>query len=522
MLFALAFATTVLGPLSVRGACPFTTMGTPPSGKSAVPSPNVYSNELGDLDVAAVFNDLYALMSESKPCWPADEFNGEASYGPLFIRLAWHCSGSYRATDGLGGCAGGRQRFQPESAWPDNTNLDKARALLYPIKEKYGDALSWGDLFVFSGTAAIAKMGGPIAGVCAGRIDDADGTKSAALPFASDTADDIDACNVDGDCTAPLGSDTIGLIYVNPAGVLGDPVPAKSAARIREVFGRMDFDDREVVALIGGGHAFGKCHGACASGPGDGPDVAPNDPWPSTCGVQTVTTSGFEGAWTSTPLRWSNEFFTQLINDNYTLVYNNDNPQWQNIRNGLLMLTTDLALVHDADYSDIVAEFAEDIEALDTAFAAAWQKLTEAGDESGWAANKFCVDASVLRSASSYAPPTSRPSMSQPKSAAKSAAKSSRGINRTRDQPKGYSISNETGIWNETAQTSSPVSTSLSKLMAQYMDDLLLLLLASNLALLAYVCGACSCVSRKKQYAKVYLSDVHTDEEPAADKQELL
>jgi len=396
----------VLGPLSVRGTCPFLQMGTPPNGTAEVPETSEYNEALETLDIAAVFNDLYQVMSESQECWPADEFNGVASYGPLFIRLAWHCSGSYRATDGLGGCAGGRIRFPPESSWEDNTNLDRARALLYPIKEKYGDALSWGDLFVFSGTAAIANMGGPIAEVCAGRIDDADGTKSEGLPFNDDTADDIDACNINGNCTEPLGSDTIGLIYVNPAGVLGDPVPEKSAPRIREVFGRMDFNDTEVVALIGGGHAFGKCHGACATGPG------PEDPyagaWTSTCGVDTVTTSGFEGAWTATPFQWSNGFFHQLINDNYTLIDNNGNPQWENNNNGLLMLTTDLALVNDDAYYDIVAEFADDITALETAFAAAWQKLTESGDESGWASNKFCIDGSVL--ATDYVPsPTTEP-----------------------------------------------------------------------------------------------------------------
>jgi len=386
----------VVGPLSVCAICPFSMMGTPLPGQPVtVPESSVYNAALEELDIAAVFNDLYALMAASQECWPADEFDGRASYGPLFIRLAWHCSGSYRATDGAGGCAGGRMRFEPESAWPDNTNLDKARALLFPIKHKYGDALSWGDLFVFSGTAAIAHMGGPIAGVCAGRIDDADGSKSNDLPFAGDDPTEH-GCAVDGDCAAPLGSDTVGLIYVNPAGVQGEPVPAKSAARIREVFGRMDMNDSETVALIGGGHAFGKCHGACPLGPGLGPDVSPYEPWPGMCGVRRVTTSGFEGSWTSTPLQWSNEFFTQLIDDNYTLTDNDGLPQWENENTGHLMLTTDLALIHDDAYYDLVADFADDIGALETAFAAAWQKLTEAGAESGWATNKFCVAGSTL------------------------------------------------------------------------------------------------------------------------------
>merc|ERR1719410_1751809 len=283
-------------PIISHSTCPFLLEGTPATSNASIPDADLYNEELSSLDIKAVFNDIYDLLHESQECWPADSFGSESSYGPFFIRLTWHCAGTYRVTDGLGGCGGGRQRFHPEASWDDNTNLDKARALLYPIKEKYSDSLSWGDLFVFSGTAAIVHMGGPFAGVCAGRIDDENGEASEGLPFATDTADDIEACNVDGNCTAPLGSDTIGLIYVNPAGVLGDPVPTKSAARIREVFGRMDFNDSEVVALIGGGHAFGKCHGACEDGSGEGPDDAPYNPWDSPCGVETVTTSGFEGA----------------------------------------------------------------------------------------------------------------------------------------------------------------------------------------------------------------------------------
>jgi len=375
--------------------CPYILEGTPISNNDpSIPSEAEYNSALEELDIAAVFNDLYYLMTDSDDCWPADSFGTEQSYGPLFIRLTWHCSGSYRDTDGLGGCGGGRMRYQPESAWPDNTNLDKARALLYPIKEKYGDALSWGDLFVFSGTAAILNMGGPVSSICAGRIDDVDGS-------ASEPLDDPEGdCTVQGNCTAPLGADTVGLIYVNPAGVMGDPVPSKSAPRIREVFGRMGMNDSETVALIGGGHAFGKCHGACSLGAGDGPDVEPEDPWPGNCGsgiAENTFTSGFEGEWTHTPLSWSNEYFQQLLSDNYTLWTSPGGvPQWENQNNGLMMLTTDLALVADDEYEAIVTEFAEDITALNTAFAAAWKKLTESGNDAQWADNKFCVDADTL------------------------------------------------------------------------------------------------------------------------------
>jgi len=385
----------VCTPFVVQSVCPFMEMGTPSTNNDAsVPDEDVYNEALDDLDIDAVFNDLYALMTNSSDCWPADTFGTEQSYGPLFIRLTWHCSGSYRDTDGLGGCAGGRMRYQPESSWPDNTNLDKARALLYPIKEKYGDALSWGDLFVFSGTAAILNMGGPVGDICAGRMDDVDGTKSLPLDDPEGT------CLVQGNCSEPLGASTVGLIYVNPAGVMGNPVPSVSAPRIREVFGRMGMNDSETVSLIGGGHAFGKCHGACTLGAGDDPSVDAENPWPGNCGngiAENTFTSGFEGAWTHTPLQWSNEYFTQLIRHNYTLWTGpGGHPQWQNDQNGLMMLTTDLALVEDAEYLAIVTEFAADIDALNAAFAASWQKLVESGNDTQWAANRFCVDGSTL------------------------------------------------------------------------------------------------------------------------------
>jgi catalase (peroxidase I) len=251
-------------------------------------------------------------------------------------------------------------------------------------------------LMVFAGTAAILNMGGPITEICAGRIDSANGSLSEVLgpgPLAPN-------CSVQGDCPAPLGADTIGLIYVNPEGFMGIPDPVLSAPQIREVFGRMDMDDRETVALIGGGHAFGKTHGACPEGAGDPPSEAPDNPWPGMCGtgrgVDTFT-SGFEGPWTSNPLRWDNQFF-QLLADEVFVVdigpggkhqWRIDNPM-NEADADLMMLTSDLALVYDSNYSSLVTEFAADQNALDIAFSNAWAKLTTDGGV--WADAKKCIN----------------------------------------------------------------------------------------------------------------------------------
>jgi catalase (peroxidase I) len=378
-----------------RDICPGLLDGTPyPSEDYSIPSIEEYNEALLTLDIESVFDDLYYLFLDSQDCWPSDIFNGESSYVGLMLRLAWHCSGTFRITDGKGGCAGGRQRYLPESAWDDNVNLDKARALLAPIKKKYGNALSWGDLFVFAGTAAILQGNGPITQVCAGRIDNNDGTLS--NPLNDDTT-----CNPQGNCQPPLGSAVTGLIYVDPTGFLGNPDPIATAPNVREIFSRMGMNDSETVALIGGGHAFGKAHGPCPDGPGPNPIEQPFNPWPGNCGnnfPNDVWTSGIEGAWTLFPFNWDNYYFEQLINDEYTLITGPGGKyQWYNNDNGLLMLTTDLALIYDDSFYSIVEEFANNIESLNIAFSHAWEKLTTSGAEDGFASNKFCIDGDLLR-----------------------------------------------------------------------------------------------------------------------------
>jgi hypothetical protein len=375
--------------------CPGLFAGTPLENEDlSVPDYDTYNRVLKTLDIKSVFNDIYELMYSSQECWPADEFNEEKSYAGLFLRLAWHSAGTYRATDHAGGSPGGRQRYQPESAWDDNANLDKARALLAPIKESYGDALSWGDLFIFAGTASILAGDGPVTEVCAGRIDDSDGSKS-------DVLNDPSSCEEtgQGNCQEPLGSSTVGLIYVDPTGFLGNPDPWVTAPHVREVFGRMGMDDYETVALIGGGHAFGKCHGACPLGAGPGPDEQPRNPWPGLCGQnfpEDAATSGLEGQWTKYPFRWDNEFFTQLVEDEYELITGPGGKyQWYNKRNGQLMLTTDLALRSDDEYLAITKEYARNLDSLDRHFSEAWAKLVTSGGE--FASNKFCVDGDSLR-----------------------------------------------------------------------------------------------------------------------------
>merc|ERR1719498_1215472 len=327
-------------------------------------------------------------MTDSKQCWPADYGN----YGPFFVRLAWHCSGSYRTSDGRGGCDGGRQRFEPERSWPDNTNLDKARKLLQPIKLKY-PSISWGDLFILAGTTAVQDMGGPILGFCGGRQDDDDGFWSQELGPTPEQ-EEYAPCPVNGKCKSPLGSTTVGLIYLNPEGPMAQPIPNASALEVRDTFGRMAMNDSETVALIGGGHAFGKTHGACPLGPGLPPKDDPLNPWPGKCGDGKLTnayTSGIEGPWTENPTEWDNSYFTNLLDYDWSVgkgpggkyqwhVSKGKSPRapradgngYQNIQ----MMTSDISLISDPIYLNIVKKYANDSKAFDNAFAHAWYKLT--------------------------------------------------------------------------------------------------------------------------------------------------
>lgn len=387
---ALASAATAL--------CPG--FGTPSAAHPPVPGMHQLDNfdapasgfaeALAAVDFDQVRTDLKDLFTSSVDAWPSDYGN----YAPLFVRLAWHNSGSYRTSDGRGGVEGARQRFEPERSWADNTNLDKARSLLWPVKKKYGLGLSWGDLIVLAGNTAIESMGGPVLGFCAGRVDDADGSASAELG-PSPEQELREPCPVNGECETPLGSTTIGLIYLNPEGPMAKPLPEKSALEVRDTFGRMSMNDTETVALIGGGHAFGKTHGACPSGAGPSPKEAPENPWPGLCGTgkgKDAFTSGFEGPWTTNPTRWDNSYFKNLVDFEWEA---HKGPgghfQWRvkgatpplapgpaGGQQEIMMLTSDISLTKDPQgvYQKIVQTFASDLSAFEHAFAHAWYKLT--------------------------------------------------------------------------------------------------------------------------------------------------
>ncbi len=355
-----------------------------------------YAREFRSLDLAAVKKDLLALMTDSQDWWPADF----GHYGPLFIRMAWHSAGTYRIGDGRGGAGNGSQRFAPLNSWPDNANLDKARRLLWPIKAKYGRRLSWADLMILAGNVALESMGFRTFGFGGGREDIWEPEKD--IYWGSETTWlDDQRYSGERDLENPLGAVQMGLIYVNPEGPNGKPDPVAAARDIRETFARMAMNDEETVALIAGGHTFGKTHGAGdAKLVGVEPEAATIEAqglgWHCRHGSgigRDAITSGLEVTWTSTPTRWSNDFFRNLFSYEWELTKSPAGAhQWRPkngagagtipdahdaaVRHAPSMLTTDLALRFDPAYEKISRRFYEHPDQFADAFARAWFKLT--------------------------------------------------------------------------------------------------------------------------------------------------
>ncbi|HYF79203.1 MAG TPA: catalase/peroxidase HPI [Symbiobacteriaceae bacterium] len=355
-----------------------------------------YAEEFQKLDYEALKKDLYALMTETQDWWPADF----GHYGPLFVRMAWHSAGTYRTGDGRGGAGSGSQRFAPLNSWPDNANLDKARRLLWPIKQKYGNKISWADLMILAGNCALESMGFKTFGFGGGREDiwepEEDIYWGAEKEWLGDKR-----YSGDRDLENPLAAVQMGLIYVNPEGPNGNPDPLAAAKDIRETFARMAMNDEETVALIAGGHTFGKTHGAGpASHVGPEPEAASIEEqglgWSSTYGSgrggDTIT-SGLEVTWTSTPTKWSNNFFWNLFGYEWELTKSPAGAQQWRPKHGMgegsvpdahdaskrhapAMLTTDLALRFDPEYGKISRRFYENPDQFADAFARAWFKLT--------------------------------------------------------------------------------------------------------------------------------------------------
>jgi catalase-peroxidase len=356
-----------------------------------------YATEFKTLDYKALKIDLLALMTDSQPWWPADF----GHYGPLFIRMAWHSAGTYRTGDGRGGAGKGSQRFAPLDSWPDNVNLDKARRLLWPIKQKYGKKISWADLMILTGNVALESMGFRTFGFAGGREDIWEPEKDVYWGTEKKWLDDK-RYSGDRDLEKPLAAVQMGLIYVNPEGPNGKPDPLASARDIRETFARMAMDDEETVALIAGGHTFGKTHGAADAGKHVGHDPEGSDiehqgfGWKSTHGKGfggDAITSGLEVTWTATPTQWSNHFFQNLFGYEWELTKSPAGAQqWTPKNNGgagtipdahdptkkhaPAMLTTDLALRMDPAYEKISRKFLSHPEEFENAFARAWFKLT--------------------------------------------------------------------------------------------------------------------------------------------------
>ena len=355
-----------------------------------------YREAFTKLDYASLKKDLSALMTDSQDWWPADY----GHYGPLFIRMAWHAAGTYRIIDGRGGAASGAQRFAPLNSWPDNGNLDKARRLLWPVKKKYGNAISWADLLVLAGNVAIESMGGTTIGFGGGREDIWWPEEEVNWGAESDWLGDARYGTTRQSLQQPLAAVQMGLIYVNPQGPNGQPDPLQSAQDVRETFARMSMNDEETVALIAGGHTFGKMHGAGDEAlVGAEPEAAPLEQmglgWRSAhasgLGRDTIT-SGLEGTWTSNPTKWDNGYFDALFKYQWQVTQSPAGAYiWHPVdlspedmapevdgsgdKVTLAMNTADIALITDPDYREISLRFHENPDRLENAFAHAWFKL---------------------------------------------------------------------------------------------------------------------------------------------------
>ncbi len=355
-----------------------------------------YARAFASLDLEAVKQDLKKVMTTSQDWWPADF----GHYGPLFIRMSWHAAGTYRVADGRGGAGGGQQRFEPLNSWPDNANLDKARRLLWPIKQKYGRKLSWADLMVLAGTVAMEDMGFKTFGFAGGREDDWEPD----LVYWGPEAEMLgrERFDAQGRLANPLAATQMGLIYVNPEGPGGNPDPLAAAKQIRESFGRMAMNDEETVALIAGGHTFGKVHGAHKPSDCVGPEPtaaaleAQGLGWNNKCGkgkAEDTVTSGLEGAWTAAPTKFTMMYLTNLFAFEWEQTRSPAGAiQWipkngkaantvpdahvEGKRHAPIMLTTDLSLKADPAYREISQRFLENPEEFELAFAKAWFKLT--------------------------------------------------------------------------------------------------------------------------------------------------
>jgi catalase-peroxidase len=356
-----------------------------------------YAEEFTSLDLDALARDVDALMTDSQPWWPADY----GHYGPFFIRMAWHAAGTYRIQDGRGGGGNGSQRFAPLNSWPDNVNLDKARRLLWPVKQKYGRKISWADLFIFAGNRALETMGFTTFGFAGGRVDIWEPEQDVNWGQESEWLGD-ERYSGDRDLENPLAAVQMGLIYVNPEGPNGTPDPLASAVDIRETFRRMAMDDEETAALVIGGHTFGKAHGAGDPEKyvGPEPEAAPLEQqgfgWKNTMGTGSgddTISSGIEGAWTPTPITWDNSYLETLFAYEWELTKSPAGAQQWTPKGGAgdgtvpdahdpskshapMMTTADMAMRMDPAYEAISRRFMENPDQLADAFARAWYKLT--------------------------------------------------------------------------------------------------------------------------------------------------